>query len=442
MNRCSRLLLAALLALATLPALALNAKNVTGFTLKNGMQFLVWPDHSIPNANMYTFWKVGSRNERPGITGLSHFFEHMMFNGSKHYGPGQFDRIMEAAGGANNAYTTQDITVYSDWFPSSSIETIFKLEADRVAHLSIDPKMVASERDVVASERRTGLENSSFESLQQPLVSVAFTAHPYSWPVIGYASDIQAWTQQDLETYHRTYYAPNNALVVVAGDVTPAQVKKLATQYFADIPAQAPPPPVVTVEPKQRGERRLYVQKTSVTTPNLLVAYHVPATQDADTPALQLLATLLSNGRSARLKKALVDQQKVATRAVAYLPDNLDPTLFYLYAVAAPGVTGDQLEQSLLAQIKTIREQGISTSELEKARNLLLVEQYSELQTIDGIANALGNYALYHGDYRQLFSMADDYDKVTPAQIQAVARKYLTKANRTVGVLNNKEDKE
>ncbi|WP_417361088.1 M16 family metallopeptidase [Gallaecimonas pentaromativorans] len=438
----SRLLMAGVLGALALPAAAYDAKDVKTFTLKNGMQFLVLEDSAIPNANMYTFWKVGSRNERPGITGLSHFFEHMMFNGAKKYGPGQFDKVMEAAGGANNAYTTEDITVYTDWFPSSSLKTIFDLESDRIAHLAIDPKMVASEREVVASERRTGLENSSFETLNQPLLSVAFTAHPYSWPVIGYESDIKAWTQHDLESYHRTYYAPNNALVVIAGDVDFAKVKTLATQAFAAIPAQSPPPPVVTVEPKQSGERRLYVQKPSVTSPNLMVAYHVPATKDADTPALKLLATLLSEGRSARLKKSLVDEQKVATDVFAYLPNNLDPTLFYLYAVAAPGVTEPALEQALLAQIKDIRDHGISEADLTKARNLLLVSQYNELQTINGMANALGSYALYNGDYRKLFSMADDYAKVTPAQVQAVAAKYLTKANRTVGVLGSQEDKE
>ncbi|MCP4273433.1 MAG: insulinase family protein, partial [Gammaproteobacteria bacterium] len=179
------------------------------------MTILVLEDHSIPNANMYLFWKVGSRNEYPGITGLSHFFEHMMFNGAKKYGPKQFDRVMEANGGANNAYTTENTTVYTDWFPADSMEIMFELEADRIQHLAIDKKMVESERGVVTSERSTGLENSNFRVIWEEVKGSAFRAHPYSWSVIGHQSDIDNWSLQDLKDYHRTYYAPNNAFVVI-----------------------------------------------------------------------------------------------------------------------------------------------------------------------------------------------------------------------------------
>ncbi|MFT6722337.1 MAG: zinc protease, partial [Flavobacteriaceae bacterium] len=194
-----------------------KASDVVSFTLKNGMKIMVLEDHSIPNANMYLFWKVGSRNEYPGITGLSHFFEHMMFNGSKKYGPKMFDRTMEAAGGSNNAYTTENLTVYSDWFPISAIETIFDLEADRIADLVLDPKMIESERGVVLSERSTGLENSNFRNISEQVKGVAFLAHPYRWSVIGYESDIKNWSLEDLQDYFDTYYAPNNAVVVISG---------------------------------------------------------------------------------------------------------------------------------------------------------------------------------------------------------------------------------
>src|SRR5687768_12569276 len=176
-----------------------RADDVRSFTLKNGMKFLVLEDNSIPNANMYIFYRVGSRNEHPGITGLSHFFEHMMFNGAKKYGPKLFDQTMEFNGGANNAYTTQDVTVYTNWFPSTATEVIFDLEADRISSLSIDPKMVESERGVVLSERSTSLENSPWNHLFQSLSATAFQEHPYHWPVIGYEDDIKNWTKQDLE---------------------------------------------------------------------------------------------------------------------------------------------------------------------------------------------------------------------------------------------------
>ncbi len=187
----------------------LKADDVKTFTLKNGMKFLVVEDHSIPNANMYLFYKVGSRNEHPGITGLSHFFEHMMFNGAKKYGPKQFDQVMEYNGGSNNAYTTPDVTVYTNWFPTSATEVIFDLEADRISSLSIDSLMVESERGVVLSEKSTGLENSPWRLLGENLQATAFQQGPYHWPVLGYDEDIKNWSIQDLEYYFRTYYAPN-----------------------------------------------------------------------------------------------------------------------------------------------------------------------------------------------------------------------------------------
>ena len=187
-----------------------KAEDVQSFVLDNAMKVLVLEDHSIPNANMYLFWRVGSRNEYPGITGLSHFFEHMMFNGAKKYGPKEFDRVMEAAGGSNNAYTSNDVTVYTNWFPASAIETIFDLEADRIASLAIDPAMVESERGVVLSERSTGLENNKEQKLMEQMSGAAFFAHPYHWPVIGYESDIKVLHEGGRESSFRIWM--NNPL--------------------------------------------------------------------------------------------------------------------------------------------------------------------------------------------------------------------------------------
>src|SRR5687768_5431593 len=195
-----------------------RADDVRSFTLKNGMKFLVLEDNSIPNANMYIFYRVGSRNEHPGITGLSHFFEHMMFNGAKKFGPKLFDQTMEFNGGSNNAYTTEDVTVYTNWFPSTATEVICGHEAARISSLSIDPKMVESERGVVLSERSTGLENSPWRMLSEAVQATAFQSSAYHWPVIGYEEDIKNWTKEDLEYYFRTYYAPNNAVVVMSGN--------------------------------------------------------------------------------------------------------------------------------------------------------------------------------------------------------------------------------
>ncbi|MCW8998067.1 MAG: insulinase family protein, partial [Kangiellaceae bacterium] len=327
---------------------ATKPEDIKQFTLKNGMTILVVEDHSIPNANMYLFWKVGSRNEVPGITGLSHFFEHMMFNGAKKYGPKQFDRVMEANGGANNAYTTENLTVYTNWFPADSIEKMFDLEADRIQNLAIDEKMVESERGVVTSERSTGLENSNVRMLMEEVKGSAFRAHPYGWSVIGHQSDIDSWSLKDLKDFHRTYYAPNNALVVISGDVTLKQVKRLAKKYWEPIPAQQEPQKVRTVEPEQKGERRVYVQKPSASSANIMFAYHVPETSHEDYYPLEMLANILGNGDSSRLSRSLIDEQQLATSVFTYFPRAFDPNLFYVYAVAAKDVDAKKLEKALI----------------------------------------------------------------------------------------------
>lgn len=414
---------------------AQTAENdVKEFKLSNGMQLLVLEDHSIPNANMYLFWRVGSRNEAPGITGLSHFFEHMMFNGAKKYGPKQFDKVMEANGGSNNAYTSEDVTVYTDWFPTSSIEVMFDLEADRIGHLDINQKMLESERGVVLSERSTGLENSNFRKLAQQVQATAISAHPYNWPVIGYESDIKAWTKEDLERYFKLYYAPNNCTVVVVGDVKVDEVKALAKKYFEPIPANTPPPAIRTVEPPQEGEKRITVYK-DVSAPNINVVYHVPNAQHPDYYALELLSSILSNGNSSRLQKALVFDQQLATGVFTFAPVSLDPNLFSLYAVAAPGVSAEKLEAGMLAEIDKIIAEGVQEKELEKVKNQKLMQFYLEIETINGKANNLGTYEVFFGDYRKLFQAPDLYKKVTPADIQRVAQTYFKATNRTVGYL-------
>ncbi|MCL1090329.1 insulinase family protein [Shewanella profunda] len=420
-------------------AQATTAEDIKSFTLDNGMKIMVLEDASIPNANMYLFWKVGSRNEVPGITGISHFFEHMMFNGSKKYGPKMFDRTMEAAGGANNAYTTEDMTVYTDWFPANALETMFDLEADRIANLDINQAMVDSERGVVQSERSTGLENSNWNALEGEIKGVAFLAHPYSWSVIGHESDIAAWTLEDLVQYHKTYYAPNNAVVVIAGDVKLAQVKALADKYFAPIPAQTPPKAIRTVEPEQKGERRTFVQKASVSTPNVMLAYHIPAATHADFYALDLLSSILSQGNSSRLYQSLVDKQ-VALEAQTYMPMSVDPNLFYVMGVATPEVKASTLERALIEQIDAIASQGVTQQELEKVKNIKLMDFYRSMETINGKANTIGTYEMYFGSYDKLFNAPDAYNKVTPADIQRVAQIYLRKSNRTVAVLAATEE--
>ncbi len=409
-------------------------EDVKTFTLKNGMKFLVLEDHSIPTANMYLFWKVGSRNEVHGITGLSHFFEHMMFNGSKNYGPKQFDRVMEANGGSNNAYTSENVTVYTDWFQKDALETIFKLEADRIADLTIDPKMVESERGVVLSERSTGLENSNYRVLGELVQSIAFQEHPYMFPVIGFESDIKNWTQQDLENYFKTYYSPNNATAVIVGDVTFEQVRKLADQYIAPIPARGLPPKIRTIEPEQNGEKRVTTYK-DITTPNVLLAYHTPDAKHEDYYAIDILSSLLSSGNSSRLTKSLVMDTTIASSVFTSFGESFNPYLFNIYAIAGDKISAMELEKAILGQIDKIIRDGVTDKELEKVKNQKLVDLYHTLESINGKANSLGTYEVFFGGYQKMFDAPEAYRKVTVNDIKRVAAKYFTERNRTVGYL-------
>lgn len=411
-----------------------SVEDVQIIRLENGMTIYVMEDHSIPNANMYLFWKVGSRNEYPGITGLSHFFEHMMFNGSKKYGPKMFDRVMEANGGANNAYTSQDVTVYTDWFPSSSLEIMFDLEADRIANLNFDDDMIESERGVVLSERSTGLENSNFRRLNEQVLSVAFSAHPYSWSVIGHESDIKNWTKKDLQNYFATYYAPNNCTVVICGDVYLDEVTRLAKEYFEPIKPNTPPREIHTVEPPQQGEKRVRVVK-EVSSPNIMIVYHIPENKHPDFYALDILSSILASGKSSRLYSSLIDKNSAATNIFSFTGESFDPSLFTIYSVASIGVSSDSLEQLILNEIEKIINEGITEKELQKVKNQKLIDLYRSMETINGRANNLGTYQLFYDDYKKMFSAPEDYKKISVDDIQRVAAEYLTAKNRTVGIL-------
>ena len=418
-----------------------NLEDVKSFTLQNGMKIIVLEDHSIPNANMYFFYKVGSRNEYPGITGISHFFEHMMFNGAKKYGPKEFDIVMEANGGSNNAYTTQNVTVYTDWFPNHTMEVMFDLEADRIANLDFDSLMIESERGVILSERSTGLENDPIEELWDAVQGAAFFAHPYRWPVIGYESDIKNWTKQDLENYFRTYYAPNNCVVVIVGDVKFDWVKTLAAKYFSPIPSGPKPRDIHTIEPEQKGEKRVFV-KRDVPSPYLLFAYHVPQTDSKEYYKLDLLESILSSGRTSRLYKSIIDEKQLAIDIGAYYGNAFDPTVLWVYAIANQEVKAATLEKAILDEIEKVIKEGISDDELQKVKNQKLMNFYRTMETINGKANTIGTYELFFGDYKKLFTAPEDYNKVSCEEIQQVAQKYFTRENRTVGILNSSESGE
>ena len=408
--------------------------NIQEHSLKNGMKVLVQEDPSIPNVALYTFFRVGSRNEHEGITGLSHFFEHMMFNGAKKYGPGQFDKTMEAAGGENNAYTSNDVTVYQDWFPNSVLELIFDLEADRVRDLAFDPKIVESERQVVYSERRLSVDNDNFGLLEEQLEAATFLAHPYHWPVIGWPSDIEKWTLDDLKAYFAKGYSPSNATMVVVGRVKADEIFRLAEKYMEPIPAHDPPPPVRTVEPKQLGERRVSVHKFAQL-PIVEIAYHVPQAQGPDYYTLELVQTLLTSGESSRLYRALVDQQQLAIEVQSSHQASFDPFMFTFTVQPRQGVAPDKAEQALYAEIEKLKSAGIDEHELWKAKNQAIANYYRSLRSINHRANVIGRYEVFFGDYHKLANVEQEYNKVTAADIQRAVKEYFDVNNRTVATL-------
>ncbi len=430
-----RLLSGALLA-AFAAAAALHGQQfeVRTATLANGMKLLIHEDHNIPNVALYFYFKVGSRNERPGITGISHFFEHMMFNGAKKYGPKQFDVQMEKNGGRNNASTGQDLTIYTDWFARPALELMFDMEADRIRDLSFDPKLVESERGVIYSERRASVDDDPAGALSEQVGAAAFTAHPYHSPVIGWASDIESWTMDDLKNHFRMGYSPNNCVVVATGSFSADQVIALAKKYLEPMPSHQPPEPVRTVEPEQKGERRVTLRKTAQL-PIQMFAYHVPRANSPEYYPLEVLANVLLEGRSSRLYRRLVDRDQTAIDVSGGMGVSLDPGLFTVVVNPRSGIDPARTERAFDEEVERIRSQGITAEELRKTKNQLLVALYRQMETIAGKADLLGTYEIYFGGYRRLFTAGDEIGKVTGADVQAAAERFLSVENRTTGLL-------
>ena len=403
-------------------------------TLANGLQVIVWPDHRIPSVALYNWVRVGSRNEGSGTTGLAHFFEHMMFNGTARRSQGEFDRLLEGSGGSNNAYTTQDVTVYHETFPRSALELVFDLESDRLARLAFEPKVVESERQVVYSERRLRVEDSNPAYLAEQVQATAFIAHPYRIPTVGWPSDIKAWTLSDLQNFYHTWYAPNNCTVVVVGDVEPEQVFALAEKYYGPIARGPATPAVRTVEPPQSGERRIMIDRRAQN-PLLQVAWHAVSADDPRAPALNLLQTILTEGDASRLNRLLVEDRKLAVDVGSGWPEGFNPSIYSVYATLAEGASTTELEQALYGEIARLLKSGVTPAELTRAKNQVAASFWRGVSTLDGRAQLLGEYAVLHGDYRKLFAAPAAYDQVTAAQVLAVAHDVFKPEERTVGIL-------
>jgi predicted Zn-dependent peptidase len=412
--------------------------------LPNGLQILVGPVHSLPMISFQVHFAAGSRYERPGITGITHLFEHMMFKGTPQVGAEEFSRIIQANGGSLNAFTTTDNTSYYENLPADRLELAARLEADRLQNLLLTEENLETEREVVRSERKLRSVNSPFGLLIEQLVALAYEQHPYRWPVIGWDSDLKSLTLQDCREYHRTHYAPNNAVVLIVGDVRPDEAVKSVEKYFGPIPSQPHPRMVITPEKPQRGEKRAVFKKVSQVAA-FFAAFHVPGITHPDLIPLQILCVALSVGRSSRFFEKFEKPGKaVEVQAeVGYPPFfSMDPGLLQLSAVASPAVSVDLLEKEIWEEVEKLREQTLSEEEVGKAKKQALSHFLQGLQTLFSKGLLAGLYQVRAGDFRHLYSLFDRYESVTPDDVFRVARQYLRPENRTVVTLQPVSQKE
>ena len=407
---------------------------VVEYELSNGLQLLVHEDHQAPVVASYIFYRSGSGNEQIGHTGIAHLFEHMMFNGSQKYGAGTFDDLIEGAGGSTNGFTTRDFTVYLNDFPPEALDIVLGLEADRMANLLLTARNLEQERGIVKEERRLRIDNDVLATMNEQLYLLGLVASPYRWDTVGFMADLDAITLESARAYFARYYAPNNATLVLAGDVESNEAHRAVVRAFGRIPAAEPPPAVLNVEPRQLGARRAIVYKEAEL-PALLIGYRAVAAAASERPALDVLDVLLSGGESSRLHRRLVYESELATTAWTSFGWLRHPGMFLVYAQARPDSDIEAVEDGVLAVLKTAREEEPGERELRKAKNIMLSSHVRGMKTVGGKARQLGYYNALFGDYRALFRVEAEWEAVTAEDVVRVAKTYLTPRNSTTIVL-------
>ncbi|MDB5840312.1 MAG: insulinase family protein [Herminiimonas sp.] len=427
------------LLLLSLAPLSTQAEPAQEFMLKNGMKIIVKEDHRAPTAAHMIWYKIGSVDEHNGTTGVAHVLEHMMFKGTKKLKPGDFSARVAALGGRENAFTSKDYTAYFQQIEKSKLEEVMALEADRMANLVLDKNEFAKEIRVVMEERRLRTEDQPIPKLYEALHATAFAAHPYHNPIIGWMDDLQNMTAQDAKAWHDRWYGPNNATMVVTGDVNAAQVRTLAEKYFGRI---APKPIPVTKpqnEPPQQGIRRVTV-KAPAENPYVALAFKAPTLRDVekdnDVHALDVLAAILDGYDNARLSAKLVRTDRVANSAGAgYSSNARGPVLFLLDGTPSAGTTTAQLETLLRAEVDRIAKEGVSEDELKRVKTQLIAGQIYKRDSIFGQAMEIGTMEMTGISHKQIDRIIEKLGQVTAQQVQAVAQKYFSDDNLTVATL-------
>jgi len=427
---------AALMTVAT----AAGAAQTHEHKLANGLRVIVKEDHRAPTLVSMVWYKAGSMDEFNGTTGVAHVLEHMMFKGTRTVPGGQFSKLIAAAGGRDNAFTSSDMTGYHQQLHKSQLALAFRLEADRMANLILSPAEFAKEIKVVMEERRLRTEDRPHSLVYEQLMATVFTAHPYHAPVIGWMNDLESMTWHDAKAWYDRWYAPNNAIVVVVGDVDPKQVFALAARYFGKVKPKALPERKPQDEPAQRGIRRVTV-KAPAELPYLMMGYRAPVLRDAENDwepyALEVLAGVLDGNEAARLNSALVRSEKIANSAGAsYESTQRGPSLFVVSGVPATGKTVAELEQALRRELAKIVTDGVSAEELKRVKAQVISSQVFQRDSIFYQAMQIGSLEIAGYPHKNMDLMIQKLQQVTAAQVLEVAKKYLIDDSLTVAVLD------
>ena len=440
MSRMGRLLI-----VATAFVLATSVSAITPPTVKfadtkltNGLRVIIAEDHSAPVFSIAVVYNVGSRDERNGRTGFAHLFEHMMFKGSENVGPGEHFFAIFNNGGTMNGTTNKERTLYYDTLPSNQLDLALFLEADRMRSLDIVNANLDNQRNAVQEERRQGRDNQPYGRTGEAMDELAFDNVAYKHSVIGSMEDLNAASVEDVASFFKTYYAPNNAIVAIAGDVGTASTLERVRKYFESIPAQPPPPAVDVNQPPQTGERRVALDDPLARLPRLDISYRIPSSLSPDDDTINVLAIVLAGGRSSRFYENIVREKQLAVSVNAFAPDSRGPRLFRIVANASPDRALEDLEAAVYAEIERVKAGPIAEWEIEKARNTARRSFVGDMSTSRSRADHLAWYALLYGDPGVINTRYERLARFNAADVQRMTKQYLTPENRSVVITRPK----
>lgn len=405
--------------------------RIRRYLAPSGLRVVFLADRAAPVFSYQTWFRVGSRHERPGMTGMAHFFEHLMFGETTSHGPGELDRLVEQTGGDTNAATWSDWTYYRTSLPAKDLELAVRLESERMHSLVLEDEQLETERDVVISERRERVDDDVDGFLDEELNALAFTVHPYRWPTIGWMADIQALAKPEVQRFYRTFYAPNNATIVLCGDIDEDRALDLIARYYGPIPPAEIPAEVSVIEPEQHEQRCRRFAKP-VSADRLLMGYKVPGQGHPDWVALEFIASLLTGGPSSRLHRRLVIETELTSSVDCGVPPFRDPSLFRFAANMGRGHRADEAIAEIDRALATLAREPVTAAELAKVKNCVETDFWSALEDFDGKAEALGHYETTLGDFRHLFRLAEQLAEVSAEDVRRAAAAYLTPERRTV----------